>query len=144
MDATLERGATRGTLASARKSSAVGSAAAGARGMTHAAVAAELEDARFQERQDSRFEDLAQNKRGPAELAEWERIEQLLAGTTTVYDPDTFAFAQDELTAEAERAAAARAQPVIGAGSPVLRVGGAFAPGRQRGLTSCGDVGRGT
>ncbi|MFD7003817.1 hypothetical protein ACFWA5_48190 [Streptomyces mirabilis] len=50
-----------------------------AKGMTAAAVAAALEDARFDARQDSRHEHLADDTRGRAELAEWERIDQLLA-----------------------------------------------------------------
>ncbi|MFI0901639.1 hypothetical protein [Streptomyces sp. NPDC020983] len=50
-----------------------------ATGMTADAVAAALEEARFFARQDSRHEDLADDPRGRAELAEWERIDQLLA-----------------------------------------------------------------
>ncbi|MFE9686878.1 hypothetical protein [Streptomyces sp. NPDC006285] len=42
------------------------------------AVAGAFEDARFETRQASRHEDLADDARGPAELAEWERIDQLL------------------------------------------------------------------
>ncbi|MCY0930916.1 hypothetical protein OTB20_32935 [Streptomyces sp. H27-H1] len=45
-----------------------------ARGMTHTEAAAALEDARFEARQDSRHEDLANDERGPAELAEWARM----------------------------------------------------------------------
>ena len=41
-----------------------------AKGMDAGAVAAALEDARFDARQDSRHEDLADDVRGPAELAE--------------------------------------------------------------------------
>ncbi len=78
-----------------------------AKGMDAAAVAAALEDARFDARQDSRHEDLADDVRGPAELAEWERLDQLLAAATagTVYDPDTDPVVQDELAAEAAAAA---------------------------------------
>jgi anti-sigma factor RsiW len=47
--------------------------------MTAGAVAAALEEARFDARQTSRHEHLADNPRGRAELAEWERIDQLLA-----------------------------------------------------------------
>ncbi|MGW5172441.1 hypothetical protein ACWEQ1_34355 [Streptomyces nodosus] len=50
-----------------------------AKGMDAGAVAAALEEARFDARQASRHEDLAHDVRGPAELAEWERIDQLLA-----------------------------------------------------------------
>ncbi|MCF3105463.1 hypothetical protein IPZ58_28300 [Streptomyces roseoverticillatus] len=71
--------------------------------MTHTEVLAALEEARFDARLDSRHEDLAGDERGPAELAEWGRIAQLLAGTTVAYDPDTDAYVQDELAAEAER-----------------------------------------
>ncbi|MEV5242923.1 hypothetical protein AB0K89_28000 [Streptomyces cinnamoneus] len=78
-----------------------------ARGMDAAAVAAALEDARFFARQDSRHEDLADYQRGPAELAEWERIDQLLAAAApgTVYDPDTDDIVRAELAAEATAAA---------------------------------------
>ncbi|MFG2841036.1 hypothetical protein ACGFYE_39325 [Streptomyces zaomyceticus] len=47
--------------------------------MDAGAVAAALEDAHFNARQDSRNEDLADDKRARAELAEWERLDQLLA-----------------------------------------------------------------
>ncbi|WSQ15258.1 hypothetical protein OG604_50485 [Streptomyces sp. NBC_01231] len=49
-----------------------------AKGMDAGAVAQALEDARFDARQDSRHEHLADDERGRAELAEWERIDQLL------------------------------------------------------------------
>ncbi|MET9017074.1 hypothetical protein ABZX74_40410 [Streptomyces olivaceoviridis] len=76
------------------------------------AVAAALEDARFDARQDSRHEDLADDARGWAELAEWERIAQLLtaAAPGTVYDPDTDDVVQAELAAEAAAAAAREAE----------------------------------
>ncbi|MGW4545080.1 hypothetical protein ACWEN4_01720 [Streptomyces violaceorubidus] len=48
-------------------------------------------------------EDLADDERGPAEVAEWERIAQLLAATGGTYDPKADAVVQDELAAEAER-----------------------------------------
>ncbi|MDX2565367.1 hypothetical protein PV371_38085 [Streptomyces sp. TX20-6-3] len=69
-----------------------------------AAVTAALEDARFDARQNSRFEDLADDVRGRAELAEWERLDQLLAAAPagTVYAPDT--VVQAELAAEAAAA----------------------------------------
>ncbi|MFF7647006.1 hypothetical protein [Streptomyces canus] len=74
-----------------------------AKGMDAGAVAAALEDARFDARQDSRHEDLANDVRGPAELAEWERIAQLLADAApgTVYDLDTDDVVQAELDAAA-------------------------------------------
>ncbi|MGA4979333.1 hypothetical protein [Streptomyces cinereoruber] len=78
-----------------------------AKGMDAGAVAAALEDARFDARQNSRHEDLADDVRGRAELAEWERIDQLLAAAPagTVYDPDTDPVVQAELAAEAAAAA---------------------------------------
>lgn len=65
------------------------------------AVTAALEDARFDARQDSRHEHLADDDRGRAELAEWERIDQLLASAApgTVYDSDTDDVVQAELAA---------------------------------------------
>ncbi|MFE2945325.1 hypothetical protein ACFXKG_40840 [Streptomyces sp. NPDC059255] len=79
-----------------------------AKGMDADAVAAALDDARFDARQASRHEDLADDARGPAELAEWERIEQLLADAVpgTVYDPDTDPVVRAELEADAAAAAA--------------------------------------
>lgn len=83
-----------------------------ATGMTADAVAAALEEARFFARQDSRHEDLADDPRGRAELAEWERIDQLLAaaGPGAVYDPGTDDVAQAELAADAAAAAARQAE----------------------------------
>ncbi|MFJ7497867.1 hypothetical protein ACIQZB_43650 [Streptomyces sp. NPDC097727] len=83
-----------------------------AKGMTAGAVAAALEDAWFDARQDSRHEDLADDDRGRAELAEWERIDQLLAAAApgTVYDPDTDVVVRAELTADAAAAAAREAE----------------------------------
>ncbi|SEG94814.1 hypothetical protein SAMN05216223_13131 [Actinacidiphila yanglinensis] len=79
-----------------------------ARGMTAGAVAAALEEARFDARQTSRHEDLADNPRGDAELAEWERIDQMLAaaGPGAVYDPDTDDVARAGLAADAAADAA--------------------------------------
>jgi hypothetical protein len=78
-----------------------------AKGMDAGAIAAALEDARFDARQDSRHEDLVDDVRGQAELAEWERLDQLLAAAPsgTVYDPDTDDVVQAELAAEAAAAA---------------------------------------
>ncbi|QIS76346.1 hypothetical protein HB370_41180 [Streptomyces sp. DSM 40868] len=77
-----------------------------AKGMDAAAAAA-LEDARFDARQASQHEDLAADERRRAELAEWERIDQLLAAAApgTVYDPDTDDVVQAELATEAAAAA---------------------------------------
>ncbi|MEG9551661.1 hypothetical protein V5N34_26670 [Streptomyces baarnensis] len=81
-----------------------------ARGMTADAAAAALDVARFDARQNSRFEDLALDERGPAELGEWERTVRLLtdAPPGTVYDPDTDDIVRAELAADAAAAAAAR------------------------------------
>ncbi|MGW4781514.1 hypothetical protein ACWEPA_33265 [Streptomyces filamentosus] len=78
-----------------------------AKGMDAAAIAAALEDSRFDAQQDSRHEDLADDVRGRAELAEWERLDQLLAAAPagSVYDPDTDPVVQEELAAEAAAAA---------------------------------------
>ncbi|MBV7674289.1 hypothetical protein STHAL_33115 [Streptomyces halstedii] len=83
-----------------------------AKGMDAGAVAAALEDARFDARQNSRHEDLVDDERGRAELAEWERLDQLLAAAPvgTVYDPDTDTVVQAELAAEAAAAAAREAE----------------------------------
>ncbi|MEC3992028.1 hypothetical protein VSR01_00090 [Actinacidiphila sp. DG2A-62] len=82
-----------------------------ATGMTADAVAAALDDARFMARQASRHEDLADDPRGRAELAEWERIDQLLAaaGSGAVYDPQSDDVARAELAADAAAAAAREA-----------------------------------
>jgi hypothetical protein len=76
--------------------------------MTAPEAAAALEDARLQQHIDRDREDLADDERGPAEVAEWERIAQLLATTGGTYDPKADAVVQDELAAEA--AAAAKAE----------------------------------
>ncbi|MET8755224.1 hypothetical protein ABZW32_34760 [Streptomyces sp. NPDC004667] len=83
-----------------------------ARGMDAGVVAAALEEARFEARQASRYEDLADDLRGPAELAEWERIAALLAEAPadTVYDPDVDDVVQAELAADAATAAAREAE----------------------------------
>ncbi|MFI7360100.1 hypothetical protein ACIBTP_40055 [Streptomyces avidinii] len=83
-----------------------------AKGMDAGAVAAALEEARFDARQASRYEDLADDLRGPAELAEWERLEELLADAVpgTVYDPDADDVVQAELAADAAAAAAREAE----------------------------------
>jgi hypothetical protein len=67
-------------------------------------AAAALEDARLHQHLDRDREDLAGDERGRAEVAEWERIAQLLATTGGVYDPQADVVVQDELAADAERA----------------------------------------
>lgn len=81
-----------------------------AKGMDAGAVAAALDDARFDARQASRHEDLAGDVRGPAELAEWERLDRLLAAAPvgTVYDPDADDVVRAELAAAAAREAELR------------------------------------
>ncbi|MGW2051939.1 hypothetical protein ACWCPF_43495 [Streptomyces sp. NPDC001858] len=74
-----------------------------ARGMTHPEAAPALEDAELQQHMVRDHEDLAGDERGPAEVAEWTRIVQLLADTGGTYDPDADAVVQDELAADAER-----------------------------------------
>ncbi|MFI1808501.1 hypothetical protein ACH415_33390 [Streptomyces californicus] len=83
-----------------------------ARGMTAEAAAAALDIARFDARQNSRFEDSALDERGRAELGEWERIARLLAEAApgTVYDPDTDDVVRAELAADAAVAAAREAE----------------------------------
>ncbi|MER6169218.1 hypothetical protein [Streptomyces violaceorubidus] len=71
--------------------------------MTATEAAAALEDAQLQQHMDRDRENLADDERGPAEVAEWERIAQLLATTGGTYDPKADAVVQDELAAEAER-----------------------------------------
>ncbi|MEU3891311.1 hypothetical protein [Streptomyces sp. NPDC029041] len=74
--------------------------------------AAALEDARFDARQGPRHKDLADDIGGPAELAEWERIDQLLAAAPkgTVYAPDAGGFVRAAFAAEAAAAAAREAE----------------------------------
>ncbi|MEW5631186.1 hypothetical protein AB1388_32255 [Streptomyces hydrogenans] len=81
-----------------------------ATGMTAAEAAAALEDALLQQHIDRDLEDLADDERGPAEVAEWQRVAQLLTATGGTYDPKTDAVVQDELAAEAAAAAAAEAE----------------------------------
>ncbi len=80
--------------------------------MDAGAIGAALEEARFDARQASRYEDLADDVRGPAELAEWERIAQLLADAVpgTVYDPDADAVVRAEFAADAAAADAREAE----------------------------------
>ncbi|GAA2500376.1 hypothetical protein GCM10010406_41090 [Streptomyces thermolineatus] len=85
-----------------------------AKGMDAGAIAAALEDAWSFSRQDSRHEDLADDVRSRAELAEWERLAQLLATAApgTMYDPDTDDVVRAELTAEAAAAAVREARRI--------------------------------
>ncbi|MGI5450631.1 hypothetical protein ACQEVM_33665 [Streptomyces sp. CA-243310] len=82
-----------------------------ARGMDAGVVEAALEEARFDARQASRYEDLADDLRGPAELAEWERIAALLAPRRrALYDPDTDDVVQAQLAVDAAAAVAREAE----------------------------------
>ncbi|MFC8536724.1 hypothetical protein ACFUJY_22710 [Streptomyces sp. NPDC057249] len=83
-----------------------------ATGMDTGAVVGALDAAEFDVRQASRHEDLADDLRGPTELAEWERIEQMLAAAPpgTVYDPDTDPVVRAELAADAAAATAREAE----------------------------------
>ncbi|MFF1667477.1 hypothetical protein ACFVXX_39585, partial [Streptomyces sp. NPDC058258] len=83
-----------------------GSARWRATGMTATEAAAALDEARLHRHLDRDREDLADDERGPAEVAEWDRITQLLAITGGTYDPESDAAVQDELAAEAAAAAA--------------------------------------
>jgi hypothetical protein len=80
--------------------------------MDAGAVAATLEDAQFDARQASRNDDLVDDARVAAELAEWKRIDQLLAAASasTVYAPETDDFVRAELAAEAAAAATREAE----------------------------------
>ncbi|WP_228994458.1 hypothetical protein [Streptomyces sp. DH8] len=80
--------------------------------MTADAAAAALDVARFDARQNSRFENLALDEHGPAELGEWERVARLLADAPpgTVYDPDTDDVVRAELAADAAAAPAREAE----------------------------------
>ncbi|MCT2546214.1 hypothetical protein [Streptomyces atratus] len=75
-----------------------------ARGMTHTEAAAGLEraelDAHLSRRDESAFDD---GGRREAELAEWQRIVQLLAATGGPYDPDTDIVVQEELAEDRRR-----------------------------------------
>ncbi|MFF8960851.1 hypothetical protein [Streptomyces sp. NPDC014894] len=71
-----------------------------ATGMTAAEAAAALENAELEQHLDRDREDLADDERGPAEIAEWRRIAQLLGTAGGVYDPAADAVVQDELAAD--------------------------------------------
>lgn len=79
-----------------------------AKGMDAGAVSAALEAARF----DARHEDQADDVRGRAALAEWERLDRLLtdAAPGAVYAPDVDDVVQAELAAEAAATAAWEAE----------------------------------
>ncbi|MEW1551856.1 hypothetical protein [Streptomyces tsukubensis] len=71
-----------------------------AAGMTADEAAAALEDAELTQHINRDREDLAGDTRGPAEIAEWQRITALLRSAGGVYDPAGDAVVQDELAAD--------------------------------------------
>ncbi|MEO3977996.1 hypothetical protein [Streptomyces sp. CAU 1734] len=71
-----------------------------ATGMTADEAAAALESAEWMQHLDRDREDLAGDTRGPAEIAEWQRITALLRSAGGVYDPAADAVVQDELAAD--------------------------------------------
>ncbi|MFE3995196.1 hypothetical protein ACFXPW_26375 [Streptomyces goshikiensis] len=75
-----------------------------ARGMTHGEAVAGLEAADQQAHLDRRDESAADDGgRRAAELAEWQRIVQLLAATGGPYDPDADVVVQEELAEDRRR-----------------------------------------
>ncbi|MFE5902494.1 hypothetical protein ACFQ67_34505 [Streptomyces sp. NPDC056488] len=75
-----------------------------ARGMTHSEAVAALEEAELHAHLDRRDEAAADDGgRRAAELAEWQRVVQLLAATGGPYDPDTDIVVQKELAADRRR-----------------------------------------
>ncbi|MFD8621404.1 hypothetical protein [Streptomyces sp. NPDC059513] len=82
-----------------------------ARGMTHGEAVAALETAEqhahLDRREESAFDD---GGRRATELAEWQRVVQLLAATGGPYDPDADVVVQEEL-AEDRRREEARQRP---------------------------------
>ncbi|MEV6618668.1 hypothetical protein AB0N31_33390 [Streptomyces sp. NPDC051051] len=115
-----------------------------AEGMTAVDVAQALEDARFLARQEARHEPVTDDERGRAELAEWERLERLLAAAApnTVYGPDLDDVVQAELAAEAAattaRDAALRATARSAVGADGLRAPSEDSTSEQTGQTPRG------
>ncbi|MEV8565902.1 hypothetical protein AB0436_10040 [Streptomyces sp. NPDC051322] len=80
-----------------------------ARGLTHHQVKAAFKEAQSQLPEDPADDEKTDGAaRARAELEEWRRIARLLADQAGPYDPDTDAFLQGELAAEADREAAER------------------------------------
>lgn len=103
-------------------------------GLTHSDVRTALEDARIDHFGVCHDEAADDGGHGAAVLAEWERIEQLLAGTTAVYMPGSDPLVQEE------RAAGQRRQEVAQSGREALRrtADGTEATARQLGC--CADA----
>ncbi|MGW6247894.1 hypothetical protein [Streptomyces roseolus] len=75
-----------------------------ARGMRHSEAVAALEEAELHARLDRRDEAAADDGgRRDAELAEWQRVVQLLADTGGPYDPDADPVVQEELAEDRRR-----------------------------------------
>ncbi|MEU3188682.1 hypothetical protein ABZ707_31465 [Streptomyces sp. NPDC006923] len=75
-----------------------------ARGMTHGEAVAALEEADLHAHLDRRDESAADDSgRRAAELAEWQRVVQLLAATGGPYDPDADVVVQEELAEDRRR-----------------------------------------
>lgn len=75
-----------------------------ARGMTHSEAVTALEEAELHANLDRRDEAAVDDGgRRAAELAEWQRIVQLLAATGGPYDPDADAVVQEELAEDRRR-----------------------------------------
>ncbi|MFH9861892.1 hypothetical protein [Streptomyces sp. NPDC017202] len=119
-----------------------------AEGMTAADVAQALEDARFLARQEARHEPVTDDGRGRAELAEWERLERLLAAAApnAVYGPDLDDVVQAELAAGAAsptaRDAALRETPRSAVDADGLREPGEDDTPERTGETPRGRRGR--
>ncbi|MEU9197800.1 hypothetical protein [Streptomyces hundungensis] len=102
-----------------------------ARGMTHSEAVAALEEAELQAHLDRRDEAAADDGgRRAAELAEWQRVVQLLAATGGPYDPDADAVVQEELAEdrrreEAEQQRRQEQQRVADRAEELARLGGA-------------------
>ncbi|MFG2570868.1 hypothetical protein ACGFR6_36295 [Streptomyces sp. NPDC048567] len=102
-----------------------------ARGMTHSEAAAGLEAAEQQahldRRDESAFDD---GGRRAAELAEWQRVVQLLAATGGPYDPDSDvvvqeALAEDRRREEAEQQRRQEQQQLADRAEELAQLGGA-------------------
>ncbi|GAA4703914.1 hypothetical protein [Streptomyces youssoufiensis] len=75
-----------------------------ARGMTHSEAAAALEEAELLAHLDRRDEAAADDGgRRAAQLAEWQRVVQLLAAAGGLYDPDADTVVQEELAEDRRR-----------------------------------------
>ncbi|MFF4244784.1 hypothetical protein ACFYY2_09955 [Streptomyces sp. NPDC001822] len=83
-------------------------------GLTHSEVRSALEDARVDYFGAQGDEPVRDGGHGAAALAEWERIERLLAGTTAVYTPDSDPLVREERAAGHRHEEAARPGRAVG------------------------------